>query len=50
MASLINSIYELQEIKEIQLKKKLDDDMKAAKYKLEQEFHLLRTDQRNMLA
>ena len=49
MASLINSSHELQQIKEIQLKKKLAEDLRVTKHKLEQDFMNMRIDQRNLM-
>lgn len=48
MASFVNSTFELQEIKEIQIKKKLEDDIKLERRKLEKEFMDMRIDQKNM--
>jgi hypothetical protein len=48
MASFVNSTFELQEIKEIRIKKKLEDDIKLERRKLEKEFMDMRIDQKNM--
>ena len=44
MASLMNSSNELQQIKEIQLSKKLAEELRITKHKLEHEFMHMRTD------
>ena len=49
MSSLLNSTKEIQEIHEIQLKKQLQYDLKAERFKLQKEFEEHKKDNKSLL-